>query len=205
MGFRVSCEWFSCSVGCFWRELCDTEKKEAPSDRYIIDKWRVDLDGYVDSIGKVTHTKAAIFQNILLIGKGREWTERCYVLIRALTERLILILNLRREEWSRCHRLFNAFHLIRLIADKPRRDRIIALLDGRRASDRHIQHRSIISIKTLLLCLVQSIWNGVHLLCFTTSDRVVCRPLRSNKERFWWEMESGGVYLLYCSGETWWL
>ena len=108
---------------------------------------------------------------------------------RMLTKRLILILYFGREEWCWCHSLFNAFHLIWLVAYQSSRDRIIALLDCRRACHRHIQHRSIVCIKALLLCLMQSIWNGVHLLSFTPSDRIVCRPLCS--KNIGWETVSG--------------
>ena len=57
-----------------------------------------------------------------------------------LTERLVLILNFRGEERSRGHGLLNALHLVRLVADQARSDRIVALLDGARASDRHVEH-----------------------------------------------------------------
>ena len=57
-----------------------------------------------------------------------------------LTEGLVLILNFRGEERSRGHGLLNALHLVRLVADQARSDRIVALLDGARASDRHVEH-----------------------------------------------------------------
>ena len=73
---------------------------------------------------------------------------------RALTEGLVLILNFWGKERSRSHGLFNALHLIGLIANQTRSDRIVALLDCARAGDRHVEHWTIICAKTLLFCLV---------------------------------------------------
>ena len=57
-----------------------------------------------------------------LIGKGP--------VIARLTEGLVLVLDLGREERRRRHRLFYALHLVRLVADQASRDRIVALLYG---------------------------------------------------------------------------
>ena len=119
--------------------------------------------------------KLPSFSRIFLLEK--EWSRN-----GLLTEGLVLILHLWREEWSRCHGLFNAFHFIWLITDKPCRDRIITLLDCRRSSYRHIKHRSIVRIKALLLRLMQSVWNGVHLLGFTATDRIISWPLCTKHE-----------------------
>ena len=75
--------------------------------------------------------------------------------ILGLTILLVIgVWDLWREERSRGHGLLNALHLVRLVADQARSDRIVALLDGARASDCDIEHGTVICAKTLLFRLV---------------------------------------------------
>ena len=57
-----------------------------------------------------------------------------------LTEVLICGLDLRREKGRARHRLLNAHHLVRLVANQARRDAVVTLLHGARTSDRNVQH-----------------------------------------------------------------
>jgi len=73
------------------------------------------------------------------------------------SEALVGRLDLRREERGGGHGLLDAHHLVGLVADQARRDTIVALLDGAGASDRHVEHGSLICCEGLLIGLIQSI------------------------------------------------
>ena len=89
--------------------------------------------------------------------------------LNCLTICLTLCNVLRGKERCLCHGLFNTFHLVGLITDHASCDRVVTLLNTILACHSYIEHGSIIRAVALLLRLMQSVRNGIQLLCLAST------------------------------------
>ena len=117
-------------------------------------------------------------REILIALEATSW--RCLTRgsLQWLTERLIAVHDFGREKGSRCHCLLNAFHLVWLIANQPRRYRIVTRLYRTGTGYCYVEHGAVCSLEATFLSLVQTVRNGVHLRRVAASSWILW-PLKN--------------------------